>query len=111
MMKLTKDERRGVADALMRAKNHLWDGTSTCLKQEYICHALEAIVNRYVGSTYVYSELAKAIILKRIYPSVSLENWLDEQPGVRLYKIPNRSVFIQQHRLAWMNMLIREFSK
>jgi len=122
MMKLNKTERAGVARILKLAKPHLWNGRGTPNsfgddKEEFICYALHKAVRRhdvygqlcYTGTRDVkYVELAKQIISSRLFPHTDLESWVMGQ-GIEVGR--NNWPAVQAHRHAWLNMLIKEFSK
>ena len=87
--------------------NEKWDGA------DYICHAISA-GDTNNESYYPKSEAASKaveIIEMRLgheyFDTLTLEEWLHKN-GVPPYEITYKKM--QAHRLAWLNMLIEEFS-
>lgn len=102
-MQYTKAQRKSIADAFRAAKEVLWNGTG-CLprgKERYICYAL-TMSPGMGGRT-----LAKKIISERLGRHAYLENWLSAQGVPRVQQTVRR---MQQHRHAWLDLLIKEFS-
>jgi hypothetical protein len=106
---MNKADRKQIATVFRKAKKLLWNGRGVLpwygyTKSEYICHAIDA-----TDRTDEEKDAAKDIILARIRPNGSFDGWLERQLGVKkedmtLYRV-------QKHRHAWLDMLIKEFSK
>lgn len=101
-----KSRRAKIAYAFECAKQYLWNGSCSDLsvgKFEFICNALSRA--RLTGEITddVYHN-AIHVLTSRLDQSRTLSGWLrgkgvDSQDNVRL----------QAHRLAWLNLLIKEF--
>lgn len=115
--KFTPEERAGIARAFKEAKGILWDGSGTessqPQKQKYICHALDKTGRWKVNhAEFSYFGMAKEVVQRRLGECYSLERWL------RMNGVSNNAragtgnpELMQEHRHAWINMLIEEFSK
>lgn len=103
-MKFTKNVRAEIVKALKAAKPHLWCGTRhQSRKTEYICLALERVSRQHpTGVAY-----AKSLIAERLGRSNTLWGWLRSQ-GISQKQLTDDRV--QQHRHAWVDQLIAEFS-
>ena len=115
---MNKKQRKEIALVLELSKKYLWDGVCQyyagygnmeCIptgNTEYICHALDKASNNnleYRDSV----EKIKSIISKRLGKYETLIEWLKEN-GVDNVNLTYLNV--QAHRLAWINLLIKEFS-
>ena len=110
MVKYNKKQRLGIAKVLRSAKRHLardFDELSDPGKEEYICYALSN------GWDTVAIHQARCLIEERIAPWVSFDIWLQYQPGMVGFDYRSETIRtrIQEHRHAWVDMLIKEFSK
>lgn len=80
------------------------DNTGT----EFICWAIEdgtpAGDWRVSGVDY-----AKKVIQERISPFTTVEWWLQEKHNIRCWNLTRKN--LQSYRHAWLEELIREFSK
>lgn len=116
-MRYTEAQRQAIHKALVAAKpllassfNELYniDENQHFNKAEYICHAVQASVH---GAA---SWMTRYMITERLDPFSSLSDWLAHRPevGYSVYqRTPEMITRIQQHRHAWLDKLIREFSK
>jgi hypothetical protein len=85
-------------------------------KDEYICHAIDSADGAKYSECLILpsrptkgATLAKAMIAKRLHPSISLDGWLEHSRGVNKEDLTWKNM--QKHRHAWLKMLIKEFSK
>lgn len=101
---LTSEQRAEIVKALTSAKRHLWRGSrSREGKTEYICIALECFAHRHpIGALH-----AKSMISERLGADVTFRSWLEQQ-GIAKRSLTYARV--QQHRHAWVDQLIAEFS-
>ena len=74
---------------------------------KFICWAIE---DSFAG-TRAARDAAKKVIQTRIEPYSAMENWLSHQLGARKFNRMYNFERMQQHRIAWLNKLIEEFSK
>lgn len=102
-----KSKRSQIAFAFECAKQYLWTegGLTPKGKSPFICHALYEAESRGEIQTEVYSA-AKKIVMQRLDGHYSLGDWLTDR-GVSSYSVTARKM--GAHRLAWLNMLIKEF--
>ena len=107
---MNKVLRKQVHEALKASKRWLSKGDATYEfgVTDYICIAL-AIVADDNPDHYIGAEKAKRIIAKRLDGCYALDTWLS------LKGIPHNDLNdynrMQAHRHAWLDMLIKEFSK
>jgi hypothetical protein len=79
-------------------------------KQRFICHAIavgQGLNWRSFDRLSGAGLEAKKVIIKRIYPEYTLENWLNHR-GI---EHANDLADLQAYRKAWLKQLIEEFSK
>jgi hypothetical protein len=102
------------SELLHKAKKYLWNGKSRQNnKTQYICHALEDVVNNLkVIPAYrlSYMEKVKDIqreIVSRLEPYDSMLDWLTTKGKVPHSQISNSAM--QAHRFAWLDVLIEEY--
>lgn len=114
--RFTIEERQGIARAFMKAKEVLWNGVgkeAVLPQQKYICHAIDSTGRWEVNHTeFGYFGMAKSIIQDRLGEYYSFERWLHAHGvsnGPRAGT--GNSKLMQAHRLAWMDLLIAEFSE
>ena len=109
-MIMNKVIRKQVYDALKASKRWLSKGDDDYefCGTDYICIAL-AIVGDDNPDHYIGAEKAKKIIAKRLDGCYALDTWLNLK-GVS-FKDLNDYNMMQAHRHAWLDMLIKEFSK
>lgn len=99
-MTYTKAQRKAIAAAFRAAKPHLWDGRKV-LGRPTICGALY--------DTHLANwSLARDVVMDRLHPNATVWNWLHERANVPVRRLTDRRV--QQHRHAWLDKLIEEFS-
>lgn len=107
--RFSKADRLKIAKAFKDAKAFLWDGNGIRPrgKQTFICFALEEAM--FCGTpAYDAYQSAISVIALRLRPHTSLTSWLSAQ------FIPSHDLTcprLQAHRLAWLDLLIKEFSK
>jgi hypothetical protein len=94
--------------ALKEAKKVLWDGDpdNEAGKEEFICVALRYVANKY-PTAWVDAFEMRGIISERLDGCHTLQCWLQEK-GVNMSLVTSQQ--LQQHRHAWVNKLIEEFS-
>jgi len=93
---------------LKEAKKILWDGDpdNEANKEEFICVALRHVANKYPGA-YADAFEMRGIINKRLKGFHTLQCWLEEK-GIDMSLATTQQ--LQQHRHAWVDKLIEEFS-
>lgn len=98
-----------IAAGFVVAKRYLWDGVEelTGNKSSYICFALRNACNKKEISIKVCLACT-SIISSRLNGSFTLKTWLRAQ-GIFVGDISN--ALLQKHRHAWLDLLIKEFSK
>lgn len=103
MPKYTKTQRQNLVKVFEAAKLFLWDGSNSSygIKKEYICHAIER-------TNLPGAHMAKLLVMRRLDGYYTFYNWLVRH-GVSSFAITETRM--QAHRLAWLNLLIEEFSK
>lgn len=124
-MAYTKAQRKEICRVLREAKQYLAAnykevrdtdrGKPGCFKEEYICYAVATAAGPWAdNSIYMITNMIES----RLSPYVTFDDWLSGQPGTGVslcqYRVrrPNEmTTRIQQHRHAWVDMLIEEFSK
>ena len=104
-MKLTKTQKRSMAEAFRKAAAVLtlentpgYNG-----RRVYICLALDD-----AETDYHTVELCRKLIEQRLGQYFSLKSWLMEEAKIPRTELTFEAV--QQHRLAWLKLLIEEFS-
>lgn len=109
MRKFTKQERRDIRAVLVSAKLKLWDGRkrkyNSLSSNTFICHAIDASWS----PTLQAKVNAKRVITSRLEGYCTLGEWLMTKVNIPAYKIS--TLRIQQHRHAWLDLLIKEFSR
>ena len=103
MTKFTKEQKEDFVYILNKAKQFINKGSSTSLgKPKYICVAIMDATFTETGS------LLRKEIARRLEGHLCLEDWLVSK-GI---KEEAQSLYLlQQHRIKWMNLMIKEFSK
>ena len=97
----------GKVFVLKEAKKFLWNGEGVPEgEEEFICIALNAVANECPG-TRVDAYRVRHIIRQRLEGYITLEGWL-EKKGINVDKATRQQ--LQQHRHAWVDKLIEEFS-
>ena len=107
---MTKASRKRIHKALKGAVPHLATGqdSETGFNTEFICCAItDGAPN--LSSRFNDGSEAREMIESRIWPWITLETWLKNQRRVRAKDLTFER--IQQHRHAWLQQLIKEFSK
>lgn len=106
------------SELLTAAKKYLWDGKNDAdledlnqHKTEYICFAITNVRHFELDVTeapiYKLVRKTRDMIEQRLFPCNTMESWLFRETYVPLKDLtPDR---VQAHRLAWMNLLIKEF--
>ena len=104
-MKYTREQKQRMAEAFRKAAAVLTlentPGHNT--RRIYICLALDE-----AESDYHTVERCRKLIRQRLDQYFTLDTWLMEEA-----KIPHTELTfeaVQQHRLAWLKLLIEEFS-
>ena len=102
------------SELLTEAKKYLWDGKDPRELEkldtsEYICFAIlfaarESSNERANHAIYLR---CRKVIEKRLFPNNCLETWLWRSGNIPLKEITHQR--LQAHRLAWMDLLIKEF--
>ncbi|OAD82925.1 hypothetical protein ATN89_17045, partial [Comamonas thiooxydans] len=106
--KFTAEERKRIAQVFRHAKNKLWNGrldTPIGDKCVSICRAIDEcgfLIGHRHAITVIHSRLGPT------RPMRTLRVWLIEQ-GIPPGFITDHR--LQEHRHAWMDMLIEEFSQ
>lgn len=101
-----KSRRAKIAYAFECAKQYLWSGRGRRpigQSSDFICHCLSRAHDTGEINGDVYEE-AKHVVMSRLQGYSTLDSWLwnQEVKGVSVRKK-------QAHRLAWLNLLIKEF--
>ena len=99
-----------IAAGFAAAKKYLWDGVSSQIRvysPEHICIALSCAFDRRKITVKV-RERCQEIISQRIDECPTLESWLNSK-GVKNTELTRQRM--QAHRHAWLDLLIKEFSK
>ena len=107
MKKYTPKQRAAMAAAFRAAKKHLHDGRTDRDLTHFICFAISRAEWRGEVSHGV-ADLCAELINQRIGFRGSMRAWLREVARVPDHMMTTRR--IQQHRHAWLDMLIEEFS-
>lgn len=100
------EERRKIVAAFRSAKKNLWNGhgDEKLHESEFICHAMDGFLPGQA--------MAREVIMGRIGKAYDLETWLKQQGLKDLsMAVEDWRIAVQAHRLAWLNLLIKEFSK
>ena len=103
MTEFTKEQKEGFVCILNKAKRLINKGSSTSLgKPKYICIAI-------IDASYDEDgDLLRKEIARRLEGHTCLEDWLVSK-GI---KEEAQSLYLlQQHRIKWMNLMIKEFSQ
>lgn len=98
-----------IAAGFAAAKQYLWDGVEEFPrnKSSYICLALRNACDKKAISVKV--QIACALVISsRLDGSFTLKSWLRAR-GICAEAMSN--ALIQQHRHAWLDLLIKEFSE
>jgi len=106
-------ERKALRQAFKAAKIYLAtnseeiDGAKP-RREEFICCSVDqAHFNGHISQESAHR--AEALIMNRIYPSVTACQWLAAELGVDMMHLEEDDV--QQWRHRWLDSLIQEFSK
>lgn len=106
MTKYAPQTRAAIRKAFAVAKDYLADGeTFNEQRTKFICLALDEAERRDRCSA-LGARLARNIINNRLGRNMTLDGWLRDE-GVRNFSYRR----LQAHRHAWLNLLIKEFSK
>ena len=104
-MKLTKTQKRSMAEAFRKAAAVLVleKTPGYNVRRVYICLAIED-----VESDHHTAERCCKLIEQRLGQYFTLDSWLQHEAKID----PSELTFeaVQQHRLAWLKLLIEEFS-
>ena len=101
-MNYSKKERLQIAAALRAVRPLMWDGSTASCGERYICYALCSLSRRKGEG------IARQVIHSRLAPYGTLRCWLKCSAGIPPGQLTDAAV--QQHRLAWIDELIKEFS-
>lgn len=103
-----------ISELLTEAKKYLWDGKDEkelerLDKSEYICFAILSAARNSPNEVENHSTYLRCrrVIEASLFPHNCVETWLLRSAGIPAKEMTNKR--IQAHRLAWMNMLIKEF--
>ena len=103
MTKFTKEQKESFVYILSKAKQLINKGSSTnSEKSIYICVAIMD------ASFSEHGSLLREEIARRLEGHHCLEEWLVSK-GIE--KEAQSLYLLQQHRIKWMNLMIKEFSK
>lgn len=102
------------SELLTEAKKYLWDGEDEkelerLDKSEYICFAILSAARNSSNERAnheIYFQCRK-VIESSLFPHNCVETWLLRSAGIPPKEMTHKR--IQAHRLAWMNLLIKEF--
>ena len=98
-----------IAAGFVVAKQYLWDGAEELPrnKSSYICSALKNACNKKAISVKV--QIACALIISsRLDGPFTMRSWLRAQ-GILAETMTD--ALMQKHRHAWLDLLLKEFSK
>lgn len=98
-----------IAAGFAAAKQYLWDGVEEPPrnKSSYICLALKNACNKKAISVKV--QIACALVISsRLDGAFTMRTWLRAR-GIFAEDMSN--ALMQKHRHAWIDLLIKEFSK
>ena len=102
------------SELLTEAKKYLWDGEDEkelerLDKSEYICFAILSAARNSPTETEDHSTYLRCrkVIERNLFPHNCVETWLLRSAGIPPKEMTHKR--IQAHRLAWMNLLIKEF--
>ena len=106
--KYTRRERADILKALKAAKQFLWDGKGIPAgKQGMICFCIDmAYIQRLISASGATS--AQKMIMGRLEGNGGMYGFLRNQ-GISKNELTYERV--QAHRLAWLDLLITEFSE
>ncbi len=110
---MNKERRLGVARAFVAAKVYLARSMShydTSSSDLFICHALDIAREKNKISHDNYHS-AKQVVQSRLYPDFTLDMWIINNVVDIDVDSPAFDDCMQQHRHAWLDKLIDEFSK
>jgi hypothetical protein len=108
MSEYTKEQRQAFVKLLEGSKEHLWDGYGLKGKwNNYICLAVKQARIDGVATEKDVNTLCEEIE-HRLGNHPSMATWLLSQ-GISRADIASPA--LQAHRLAWVNLMIEEFSK
>lgn len=99
-----------IAAGFAAAKKYLWDGASPQIffyLPEHICMAIDKATNKR-EITVNTRNACKNVIASRLNNCLTLSGWLKSQ-GVTITEADKPK--LQAHRHAWLDLLIKEFSK
>jgi hypothetical protein len=95
---------------LNAAKDELWPGVGPYGNKDiYICHCIDIAANLFYPDLESQANCLIELIQSRLgkYNSTVTE-WLHREHNIPLSEFNDEAV--QAHRLAWLNLLIKEFS-
>ena len=103
------------SEIFKRAKQHLaTDYNETryypC-KEKFICLAIDLVCLRNGRATEADRSRCAGIITSRLEGAYTLEGWLESTGCIKNYLLCDRITYdrIQEHRHAWLDLLIAEF--
>lgn len=102
------------SELLTEAKKYLWDGKDprqleSLDKSEYICFAILSAARNTPAKPEDHSTYLRCskVIQSSLFPHNCVETWLLRSAGIPPKELTYKR--IQAHRLAWMDVLIKEF--
>ena len=102
------------SELLREAKKYLWDGKDEkelehLDKSEYICFAILSAARNNPNETIEHSTCLRCrrVIEASLFPHNCVETWLLRSAGIPPKEMTHRR--IQAYRLAWIDVLIKEF--
>jgi len=96
-----------IAAGFAAAKKYLWDGVYPQTLPEHICFAIDKATNKR-EITVNTRNACKNVIASRLDDCASVKSWLKSK-GVTITEDDEPK--LQAHRHAWLDLLIKEFSK
>ena len=104
-MKYTQEQKQRMAEAFRKAAAVLTleNTPGYDVRRTYICLALDD-----AESDYRTVERCRKLIEQRLGQYPTLDTWLMEEAKIPRTELTFEAV--QQHRLAWLKLLIKEFS-
>lgn len=94
-----------IVKALKQTLLQLHNGVTSKGKSRYICFA----VHTTRAPLFVKDYISGKIIMARLEGQASLNGWLISK-GVHITQYAEPKRLMQQHRIAWVQKLIKEFS-
>lgn len=99
-----------IAAGFAAAKKYLWDGVSSQIpvySPMHICTAIDKAASKR-KITIKTRDACKKVVAARLDNSITFEGWLIRK-NVTITETDRSKV--QAHRHAWLDLLIKEFSK